>query len=209
MIKKIGKHRIKHGDIMDGIDDLMQGDKADFIYTDPPWGQGTLKYFQTLNKKQTGKEPKDVSWSGFMDLFFSILSNYAKDGIVIEMGTRWRDDVISHSEKSGFIHGGVLTSLYGSKKKPLPLDLHLLSKSGSVEVNPIMQRELLKQWGFNVVDFMFDEFCPDAGVILDPMCGMGYTAKATIKRGLAFYGNEINSKRLNQTVEKLQADSNQ
>lgn len=209
MITQIGKHRIQHGDIMDGIDSLMQGQQADFIYTDPPWGQGTLKYFQTLNKRQTGQKPKDVNWSQFMGLFFGILNRYAKDGVVIEMGQRWRDDVMIQAHRHGFKHGGVATSLYGNRKNPLPLDLHFISKSGLLETNPILERELLKQWGFGVVDFMFDEFCPDEGLILDPMCGMGYTAKATIKRGLTFYGNEINEKRLEKTAAKLKADPSQ
>ena len=70
MITQIGKHRIQHGDIMDGIDNLMETKQADFIYTDPPWGKGTLKYFKTLNKKQTGLESEDWSWSEFLEKLF-------------------------------------------------------------------------------------------------------------------------------------------
>ena len=44
MFTKTGNHVVKHGDICDGIEDLMGVDQADFIYTDPPWGQGTLSY---------------------------------------------------------------------------------------------------------------------------------------------------------------------
>jgi 16S rRNA G966 N2-methylase RsmD len=51
MITDIGIHRVQHGDIMNGLDELMEGDKADFIYSDPPWGQGNLTYWQTMNKK--------------------------------------------------------------------------------------------------------------------------------------------------------------
>lgn len=207
MILQIGKHKIQRGDIMDGIDKLMQDDKADFIYTDPPWGQGTLKYFQTLNKKQTGQTPKNVSWSDFMAVFFGILTKYAKDSVVIEMGQRWRDDIMIGAHQHGFKHNGVATSLYGNRKNPLPLDLHFISKSGSLSISNSFKTNLLNQWGFGVVDFVFDEFCPNQGIILDPMCGMGYTAKAAIKRGLSFYGNEINGKRLEKTFQKLEADA--
>jgi hypothetical protein len=37
-------------DIMsDDLDDLFQGAKADVLYTDPPWGEGSLKFWRTLN----------------------------------------------------------------------------------------------------------------------------------------------------------------
>ena len=90
----------------------------------------------------------------------------------------------------------------------LPLDLHIISKSGLYERNPILEKELIDKRGFTVVDCMFEEFCPSGGIVLDPMCGMGYTARACIKRHLTFYGNEINEKRLQKTAEKLNLDLN-
>jgi predicted methyltransferase len=44
------------------------------------------------------------------------------------------------------------------------------------------------------------------GIVLDPMCGMGYTAQAAIKYGLAFRGNELNSVRLQKTIDRLHRD---
>jgi len=35
------------------------------------------------------------------------------------------------------------------------------------------------------------------------MCGMGYTAQATVDRGISFRGNELNKKRLDKTIARL------
>ena len=51
MIYNIKNHKVQNADIMQGIDNLMLNEKADFIYSDPPWGQGNLKYWQTMNVK--------------------------------------------------------------------------------------------------------------------------------------------------------------
>ena len=36
------------------------------------------------------------------------------------------------------------------------------------------------------------------------MCGMGYTAQATVDRNMIFRGNELNKKRLDKTIKRLE-----
>tara|TARA_R110000737_G_scaffold166014_1_gene193262 strand:+ start:891 stop:1076 length:186 start_codon:yes stop_codon:yes gene_type:complete len=54
MIYKIGEHTVRHGDIHNEIEinELTQNIKANIFYSDPPWGSGNLKYWDTMNKKQ-------------------------------------------------------------------------------------------------------------------------------------------------------------
>lgn len=203
MIQIIGKHRVKCGNIMDGIDDLMQGQMADFVYSDPPWGQGNLRYWQTMNHKMTGAAPIEISYTDFMARYFEIVAKYAKDVIVIEYGWLWRADVIAQAAANGFKHGGVAPSFYSARN--LPLDIHLFSKSGKAQVTEKF-RNAADGKGFKVVSELFSVCCPDnAQIVLDPMCGMGYTAQAAKDRGLTFYGNELNEKRLEKTINRLQA----
>ena len=43
-------HRISTRDIMlDDLNDLFKGEKAEATYVDPPWGIGLIKYFRKLN----------------------------------------------------------------------------------------------------------------------------------------------------------------
>jgi DNA modification methylase len=204
MITDIGIHRVQHGDIMNGLDELMEGDKADFIYTDPPWGQGNLTYWQTMNKKMTGKERNQIDYNKFIDYFFSLMSRYAKDKVVVEYGQQWHDDIVILSKRHGFIHNGSCKSLYRSGSKLLPLDMHFLSKLQPYEVTSEIQKDCMDLKGFTLVDKIFDHLCPkNAGIVLDAMCGMGYTAQATVNRGIAFRGNELNAKRLEKTIARL------
>lgn len=206
MIKSIGPHRVQCGNIMDGIDKLMGGDKADFIYSDPPWGQGNLRYWQTINKRHTKVEPVDIDYSAFLEVFFTILSKYARDVAVIEYGERWREDIVRLSQAHGFIHGGSCTSQYsGGKGKLLPLDIHVISKSGDAKIQSKFAAGCYNSRGIDVVKFIFSEMLPtDSKIVLDPMCGMGYTAQAALENGLVFYGNELNQKRLDKTIARLE-----
>jgi predicted methyltransferase len=43
--------------------------------------------------------------------------------------------------------------------------------------------------------------------ILDPCCGMGYTAQIAIDNGMYFYGNELNAKRLQKTINRFNGNS--
>lgn len=206
MIDQIGRHRVKCGDVMNGIDDLMQGEKADFIYSDPPWGQGNLRYWQTINKRHTGKGPSEISYIEFLPHFFNTVGKFCKDVCCIEYGQRWREDLIVESSKVGFKSHGVFASLYQASKL-LPLDIHVFSKSGSVHIPDNFADKLLECRGQQVVKYVFETLLPDgAKVVLDPMCGMGYTAQAACDNGLTFYGNELNEKRLEKTKARLRKD---
>ena len=204
MISKIKNHRVKHGDIMSGIADLMQEEKADFIYSDPPWGVGNLKYWQTMNFKMNNVERKEQDYNNFINNFFSIIKYYATDRVVIEYGKRWRDDIINLSMKYGFIYNGNTESLYKSGSKLLPLDIHFLSKKEKYTLTDQNKKDCREFNGLKVVEKIFDFYCPkNAELVLDPMCGMGYTAQATRNRGMSFRGNELNQKRLEKTIHRL------
>ena len=86
MITEIKNHRVRHGNIMDGIDDLMVGNQADFIYSDPPWGQGNLRYWQTMNKKMNNASPVEIDYEKFLPHFFLLLVNTLKIRWSLNMG---------------------------------------------------------------------------------------------------------------------------
>ena len=207
MIYDIGPHRVQHGDIMDGIDELMGTEKADFIYTDPPWGQGLLTYFQTLNKRQTGAETKQIAYDEFMPRLFEILWNYSRDVVVVAYGEKWREDVINQAIKQGFKHCGTATSYYKSGSVLRPSDHHFLSKEADIELTPkfIEEHSVYKSDLHSVRQIFKLLGVSKKSICLDPMCGMGYTAQATLDIGAYFRGLELNSKRLEKTINKLES----
>ena len=48
---KIGKHTVSNEDVQNvDFNKLLNGEKAHILYTDPPWGDGNMKYWCTLNR---------------------------------------------------------------------------------------------------------------------------------------------------------------
>ena len=199
VVKQIEKHKVKHGDIMDGIDDLMDGQQADIVYTDPPWGQGNLRYWQTINNRMTGAEKKDVDYNAFINQIFKVSKKYAQNLLLVEYGIRWKDDIINLGEKHGFIHNAIINEQYKSGSKLLPLHLHVFSKH-SMDVSQEYIDSVTDSYGYDCVKKVITPFAKEGNILLDPCCGMGYSAQVSIDTGMTFYGNELNSKRLEKTI---------
>ena len=206
MITQIGKHRVRHGDVTQGIDDLMAGDKADLIYSDPPWGSGNIKYWATMNRKMTGQMVEPAPLEDFLTAIFDIVARYAAGYVAIEYGVRWRDEIQQRGRQAGLTPLSVIGVTYTSKR--LPLDLHLFSVDGA-PLPPGYVENVQGTSGFDCVKRAFAPLAkvalarnPDA-IALDPCCGMGYTAEAAKLYGLSFRGNELNAKRLQKTINRL------
>ena len=205
MIFKIKNHRLKHGNIMDGIDDLMNGSKADFIYSDPPWGQGNLRYWQTINNKMTGAEKRDVIYDDFLVHFFNTIEKYSADKVVLEYGCQWNEDIVKMALAHGFKHNGSTVCYYKSGSNLKPCDLHFLSKTSDVNLTEEFKKVCTELEDLKLVEYIFNYLeVPEEGICLDPMCGMGFTAQASINRGMTFYGNELNLARLQKTKARLE-----
>ena len=205
MIHIIGKHRVKHGDVTQGISDLMQSETANIFYSDPPWGAGNLKYWQTMNHKMTGQSPKEVDYDRFLNSIFKSARDYTSGPILIEYGIRWRNDIKQYGERYGLQHHGIANLLYRSGSKLLPLDLHLFS-NGQINIPPDYFKKLENTVGYETVRRAVLPFAVEGATILDPCCGMGYTALVAIEGRMRFRGNELNSARLDKTIAKLERD---
>ena len=129
MIDKIGVHRVRHGDVTKGIDDLMNGDVADIVYSDPPWGTGNVKYWHTINKRQTGDVTTGQDYSEFLGAFFGVVKKYAKNIVFIEGGNQWLDQEITTAKSFGL---NLLTTIdlkYRAGSKLLPMHLNIFYKN--------------------------------------------------------------------------------
>lgn len=202
MIEQIGSHVVRHGDLMDGLAELMGEDRADVVYTDPPWGQGNLRYWQTMNTKMTGAQKKDIEFSAFLDTLFREISRYALGPVLMEYGTRWEKDIIRQAEKHGFGHFGQGVAQYVSGNRRLPLHLHLFGQI-PLEVPDGYFQALEGTHGFETVRRAMTPFAVPGGIVLDPACGLGLTARAARETGMRFRGNEINDQRLEKTKRVL------
>lgn len=204
MITQIGPHRVQHAPIIDGLAKLMDGGLASLVYSDPPWNSGNLKYWQTINKRHTGVEPETVDLDDFLTDFFQEIVTYTTDDamIIIEFGQSLREELITLARSFGLISHGVAQAIYGSRKNPLPLDVHFFSRRPGKLSIPA-KAAIYGTMGFLTLRKAAAPLARPGEIILDPCCGMGYTARLALETGMIFRGNELNRKRLQKTIDRL------
>lgn len=201
-IEQIGPHVLRHGDVMDGIGGLMGNDTAQIVYSDPPWGAGNLKYWQTMNHKMTGAPRRAVNYERFLNQIFTIAKTYAEQFFFLEYGVGWREDITIMGKRYGFINNGIVPLKYKSGSRWLPLDIHLFTKLPH-RFDAEYRRALKLTADMNTLRAAVGPVARPGHIILDPCCGMGYTAQIALETGMIFRGNEINARRLEKTKNRL------
>ena len=207
MITDIGPHRVRHGNVMDtdGITELMMNSPADLMYSDPPWGQGNLNYWSTMNTKMTGApRVEQPNLEAFMNQLFTLAKQFCRGALLIEYGVKWKDELIQHAEQYGFAHVGFAEPVYGSEDRPLHLHVFVPPNTQKIP-GPSYFESLRGTKGLLTVMTAVRPFAAPGNVILDPCCGMGYTAEAAKRFGMHFRGNELNEKRLAKTIARLRS----
>lgn len=202
-IIQIGQHRVRHGDVYDDLGELLQGHKTDLFYSDPPWGEGNLRYWQTMNHKMNGADRKEVNLVSFLHRVIDVAVTYTNDDAIIlfEYGCRWHDQFKAMAEEHGLHHLCSTEMVYGSPARPV-MSL-LFDKDGSHKIPEGYQESVYHTTGYKSLLAAMGPFVQGRKSVLDPCCGLGYTAKFAVDHGLTFYGNELNRKRLDKTIERL------
>lgn len=207
MIKNIGVHRVRHGDVMENLDELYRGEKADLFYSDPPWGQGNLSYWQTMNVKQNeGEQKKQIDYWNFIERIADLAYETTKPDalIFIEYGNKWNGDLVSIMEQKGMFLLATIPAKYKTGSNLLPLSLNIFSKKKEVVLPDGYIEHVKDTHGFECISRALEPFAHEGKLITDPCCGMGYTAQVALNTGMRFIGNELNLKRLNKTIERLE-----
>jgi hypothetical protein len=198
-----GPHKIKHGSITLGIAELMGQEKASLVYSDPPWGAGNVRYWQTINNKMTGANPQDLSYDEYMRSLFSIIQQYASGIVLMEYGQNWAQQLIDQAATYNLQHAATIELLYRSGSKLLPCDLHVFGAGFKPSIPLGFREAITHTHGYSTLKAAFKYFAKPSEVVLDPCCGMGYTAQAALDHGMTFRGNELNASRLQITANRL------
>ena len=205
-IIEIGGHRVRHGNIyeQDGISQLMRDDKADIFYSDPPWGPGNLRFWDTMNKKMN-PDARGYEFGFDVDRFLEVViataMKYTNGFIVIEYGKRWSSKLVKLATSKGLHYCGQVETLYVGGGKKLPLDIVVFH---TAEKRQIDLSSAYHTMDLTTVKTIFSILRPPVGGIgVDLCCGMGYTAQACMDYGMRFIGNELNYKRLQKTIERI------
>jgi len=209
-ITKIREHKVRHGNVYDTeeIEKFIGEDRATLYYSDPPWGSGNLKYWDTINKRQNEnvKESQDSSNFDITKFVTTILKEskkYTKGWVVIEYGQRWSDDVIKMAKEQGIFFCGKTYTLYRSGSKWLPVDMLVFNTEREIPLDlkgwsKIRNEQEIISWFIKKVGIK------EGSTIMDLCCGMGNTARVAMKHKCKFIGNELNESRLTKTIKSLE-----
>lgn len=199
-MEKIGRHTINCQTINEvNFNTLLEGRKVNILYSDPPWGDGNLKFWATMNKKQTGNEVKPIKYDELINIYCDIIKNHVNGYCFIETGLRWKDQTIEKL-KPYLYNIETHELLYKSGNRYLPNIM--ITGTTSPEL-PKFSGDIKNKSGYEILKRCIGNVAKPGQIILDPCCGKGYCAKAAMEFDLIFIGNELNSKRLEETKQKL------
>lgn len=194
-------HKVTCASIEDPVVDLaLAGETVDVLYSDPPWGDGNLKYWATMNRKMTGTDNAPLDYASLLGRIRELAERYVRGWVFIETGPRWVTEVVDWmSEFTQLV--GVQNTTYQAGSKLLPCSL--VSGTTTPDAPPFTANvEGLRGAAFATA--VVADVGRPGGVVFDPCCGMGYTAAAALAADMRFIGNEVNAKRLAKTIARLQ-----
>lgn len=177
---------------LDIVENNLPFGQVDCVYCDLPWGSGRLKHFRSLSKRPD----VTIDWGKFLSRFFDICILHCSKGTwFVEIGPRFVFDVIKNSPRkvsitykyrywTGKVHLSSILLVFG--------DVILLP---SIDTTSGIGR-------IGLVSAVLSNMKKGSSV-LDPCCGSGLTARACLRWGLRFFGNELDSERLKQTAAIL------
>lgn len=202
MIEKIGHHAVSHASVEKAnFKKLLNGEKAHIMYTDPPWGDGNMKYWVTINKRHTGANHTPLTYKQLIKVIKDVIVNHVDGYVFLETGNQWLSETVEDLKDVLFnVQHFSLTYKSGSKVLTNPViigttrpDLELPKSISKVE-GALDEKSL---------EIAIPILAKEGAILLDPCCGMGNSARAAIDNGMRFVGNEFNAKRLEKTKYSL------
>jgi hypothetical protein len=169
--------------MLDDLDDLFQGTKADVLYSDPPWGVGNLKFWRTHNHQKG----HPVDWNGFVERIKFLYQRHVHGPLFLETGMKFEGDLVKVFGKPDHRYEIV----YGGTNLP-----NLLLVWGA---NPTVSPEGKK--GYNVPYSALSSYEKKPTLIFDCCVGLGTTAKVAKALGATCFANELNPERAARTMK--------
>lgn len=177
---------------MGAVASVMGVDRATVVYSDPPWGEGNLRYWRTA-----AGDSLRPRWEDFRGQWCASVAAAIEPGapVFVEMGERWADDFVAALAAVGIVVTRRWTVQYGHPPRPnvllyagpvLPAGFDPSALNG-----PALPRACVAA------------VARPGTIVLDPCCGKGYTARAAVLAGMHFRGVELNAERLAVTERWL------
>ena len=154
----------------------------DIIWTDPPWEQKMVNFFETMMFK-TG-QPKPMNSSDGIIKQLAMLAHLNRP-VFIEYSLNGSETVIEIMVKAGHLFCNKVLSTQENGKP------YCILVFNSIDFEPDGQKQ-----GFKIIDFTCEHL--NFNTVFDPFAGIGKTAKSFIKHGKTYIGSEINTARFDK-----------
>lgn len=158
----------------------------DIVWTDPPWEDRMVKWFQGKMKKETGLEVQNTLTQIITKL--ATLSKTDKP-IVIEYSIKGHEYIVDVMQSKGHVLKSKNVRLQSMGREFI-----LLVFNADIEIP--------NQKGFAIIEEFFTK--NKYGIVFDPFAGIGATAKSVLKTGTNYIGSELNPARYNRLKNILE-----
>ena len=157
--------------------------KYDVLWTDPPWGQRMVNWFQNKLYKDTGR----VVDRTIEELLYKLgeLSN-SYFPLFVEYSVAEHEMVLEIMSECGHTLDYVVK---GKQQNNDPFVICVFNSNYDKEVNPPV--EPMK--GFQYIEYFLNILQPK--IVFDPFSGIGKTKKKVESLGFEYIGSELNEKR--------------
>ena len=196
------RHSITLGDITDiAVDKNIRSnypDGIDFCYTDPPWGNGNLKYWKTINRKMNNRECNLLDQETLENRVTELIASYVNNYAFVVYGVREAKSLMDKLKAKPSVKDvQYYEKIYDGNKKNCiicitlnqaeVLDFSFVANTKGVE-------SLVK-----ICELFKDRF----NSVLEMFVGIGYYLKILDKYGFKVIGNELNEARLSKALGKI------
>tara|TARA_Y100000310_G_C20591270_1_gene768139 strand:- start:326 stop:955 length:630 start_codon:yes stop_codon:yes gene_type:complete len=201
---EIHTHKLLCGDITKGaVDTVMQNEKANIIYSDPPWSLGNLRFWDTMNSKMNLVDSKYVDWDFFIKNLIKIINKYSMPEtlVFIEMSIKFYEHFITLiEENTQFKIKQVFNVQYKGSGKLLPSIVMYFVNDSDYSFD---EKTIDKTSGNATVENILTPIAQKDFIVLDPCTGFGRTMRVSDSLGMRFRGTELNQKRLDKAIKFL------
>jgi hypothetical protein len=201
----IKTHSFTNLNIIDPRIDLNLKEKypngIDLCYTDPPWGNGNLSYWKTINKKMTGSDSDLISQEELEDRIVQLICGNVKKYAFIIYGVREAESLMKKFKGNNRVSNiQYIEKKYKSGSKWLKNCLIVITFSG----NDVLDFSNLKDSdGISCLKYVLGYFKNSSKSILELFIGVGFYLKYFDSYGYDVIGNELNLGRLTTAVSKI------
>lgn len=159
----------------------------DIIYTDPPWEQGLVKMFETIQFKQTGIERPNNSIDEILNHLAKL--SHTDKPIWIDYSVKGHERVLHIMKSKGhtFNEKKILIQTNGKPYIVMSFNtnIKMTDSNGFDNIRDIVRKT-------------------KAEVVFDPFAGIGAIAKTVLGEGSDYVGYELNPARYKRLVSEIE-----